>query len=342
MLHNRKIDKDPSLNSVFLQMKKELDNKISIHDFNRWTAANPSIVAPLVMLQLHIRLQIIGERFWIRLSNLRKDDAEQGQLDYVKHLQEYVTEKNRIFREKLEAEEAEQRRLSRIGRNVQHYNQKDNIARKESRLLGYFQMKPSKRVTRVVPEQNVSKENARKERAIPEEPDEGEGKYVSDHHSHQHHHVHSSANTVASNKSRGNSADVTESNELLHTSNKLSSNKNKPIIFKYDSGNDPPQLFGQSGKSKKKDAEGDLGNKISSKHSDKKNKEKSHKKEYQETVKKVTRKQSSMFDIFASTRKFNYDVLDEADEEHLAKPREKVPIRRRRSVLKKPNLIKKE
>lgn len=319
-------------------MKKELDNKISIHDFNRWTAANPSIVAPLVMLQLHIRLQIIGERFWIRLSNLRKDDAEQGQLDYVKHLQEYVTEKNRIFREKLEAEEAEQRRLSRIGRNVQHYNQKDNIARKESRLLGFFQMKPSKRVTRVIPEQNISKENGRKERAIPEEPDEGEGKHVV---SHQHHHVHSSTNTVASNKSRGNSADVTESNELLHTSNKLSSNKNKPIIFKYD--NDPPPLFGQSGKSKKKEAEGvDLGNKISSKHSEKKNKERSHKKEYQETVKKVTRKQSSMFDIFASTRKLNYDVLHEDDEEHLAKPREKVPIRRRRSVLKKPNLIKKE
>lgn len=140
MMHCKKIDKDPALTAVYTKMRKELGNAFSIHEFNKWTAANPHVVSPVMMLQLHIRLQIIGEAFWSKLALERKEHPEQGQLDYVKKLQDFVIRKNDVFKEKLAMEEAERRRLSRLGRGRMG-DCRNNVTRKQSVLLGYFNMK---------------------------------------------------------------------------------------------------------------------------------------------------------------------------------------------------------
>lgn len=140
MMHCKKVDKDPALTAVYTKMRKELGNAFTIHEFNKWTAANPHVVSPVMMLQLHIRLQIIGETFWSKLALQRKQHPEQGQLDYVKKLQDFVIRKNDIFKEKLAMEEAERRRLSRLGRGRMG-DCRDNVTRKQSVLLGYFNMK---------------------------------------------------------------------------------------------------------------------------------------------------------------------------------------------------------
>eukprot|EP01033_Poteriospumella_lacustris_P000138 gene138-88_t len=140
MMHCKKIDKDPALTAVYNKMRKELGNAFTIHEFNKWTAANPHVVSPVMMLQLHIRLQIIGETFWSKLALQRKEHPEQGQLDYVKKLQDFVIRKNDIFKEKLAMEEAERRRMSRLGRGRMG-DCRNNVTRKQSVLLGYFNMK---------------------------------------------------------------------------------------------------------------------------------------------------------------------------------------------------------
>jgi hypothetical protein len=115
MLHNKSIQKDPAILNVFNQLRHDLENKLSIEEFNNWTAAHPSVTSPILMLQLHLRLQIIGEAFWIKLSKDRKEHPEQGKLNYVRDLQTYVLEKNKLFRSRTEAIEFERRRLSRLG-----------------------------------------------------------------------------------------------------------------------------------------------------------------------------------------------------------------------------------
>lgn len=140
MMHCKKIDRDPALQGVYLKMRKELGNAFTIHEFNKWTAANSHVVTPIMMLQLHIRLQIIGEPFWAKLAIMRKEHQEQGQLDYVKKLQDFVITKNEAFKQKLLLQEAERRRLERLGRGKMG-DCRDNVTRKQSVLLGYFNMK---------------------------------------------------------------------------------------------------------------------------------------------------------------------------------------------------------
>ena len=140
MMHLKKIDKDPNLHSVYNQLRKDLSHKLSIEEFNRWTASNPSVTAPLMMLQLHIRLQIIGEKFWCKLAEMRKEDSKQGRLNYVKDLQRQIVTKNRKFREKQQAEEKERQRLKRLEKGC-HGGVKENVQRKESILLRHFNLK---------------------------------------------------------------------------------------------------------------------------------------------------------------------------------------------------------
>jgi hypothetical protein len=153
----KKIDNDPNLHGVYNQLRKDLSHKLSIEEFNRWTAANPSVTAPLMMLQLHIRLQIIGEQFWVKLSDQRKQDPKQGKLNYVKDLQRQIVAKNKRFREKQQAEEKERHRLLRLEQG-RHANSKDHVQRKESILLKHFHLRkmtirpaPKRSLSRVIP-----------------------------------------------------------------------------------------------------------------------------------------------------------------------------------------------
>lgn len=105
------------------------------------------------MLQLHLRLQVIGEPFWKKLSDVRMADANQSRLDYVKQLQKKVTAKNNAFLAKLAAEERERRRMSRIGFGKGGIGQgRDVVARRQSVLLGFFSLKQPQPQTRMKPD----------------------------------------------------------------------------------------------------------------------------------------------------------------------------------------------
>jgi hypothetical protein len=150
MLHNKKIDKDPSLHAVFNKMKKDLSAHLNIVQFNKWTAANPSVTSPIMMLQLHIRLQIIGEPFWDKLTRARQDHPEQGKLDYVNRLQEFVINENRAFKEKMEHDAAKKQYLKKMKKKGKMDDGRDNITRKQSVVLEFFNMKRlSQRFSRV-------------------------------------------------------------------------------------------------------------------------------------------------------------------------------------------------
>lgn len=405
MLHNKKLDKDPTLLSIFNQMKRELEIKLSIYEFNKWTAANPSVVAPLLMLQLHLRLQIIGEAFWIKLSQERSKHIEQGRLDYVRKLQNYVKEKNRIFRERQEEEEKKKRKVN-LSPN------EENLARKESLLLNYFHMKPNKnkKLSRI-----ITRKAPTADPIHPADEFYKELHYIPENESHQQQQqsAKSRGNSTEMTKSRGNSMDDTNNDSPTKT-NKSSKKNAAPMILKYDTNNNEP--YGtpvaspemRHGKHNKPSPPTDNNNttnhpgsskttgalnadkpiedtKISSKHSEKKSssspskkKKKDHQKQYQELVSPAgLKKEKSIFNIFdKNAGKVHYDVLDSDEEldldelyesnEKLAemipppsddteknsskkvkskpkrqpKIKDNVPIRRKRSIIARPNLLK--
>jgi hypothetical protein len=327
MLHNKKIDRDPAIFAIFNKMKRDLETKLSIYEFNKWTAANPSVVAPVLMLQLHLRLQIIGESFWSKLSKERSKHVEQSRLDYVHKLQIYVLEKNKLFQSKI-MRELEQKKRETTDKN------KENIARKESALLGYFNMKPQskKALSRVIPSQRLDLET-------PKHPAD---EYYDDKLIYE-----KEVLKTPITKSRGNSTDEpnTVSNSKSNSSGKSKKDVLGPVTFKYDADTDVLNLSPDTRKGRKgyqksnriseEDKETTIPDyeedtKIRSKVSEKKSsekesplpmltspsKKKKKHKEYKELVSGGggggMKKQISVFDIFdPKNKKFNFDILDE-------------------------------
>lgn len=140
LMLKRKVDKDPALAAIFSKLRKDFPPDITLQEFVRFAAANPSIMHPLEMLQLHLRRKIIGEGFWNKLMADRRCSEEQSKMDYVKKLQANVLVHNEAFRRRELAEDAENKRLSRVGKGTKG-DQRENMIRKESRLLSFFGMK---------------------------------------------------------------------------------------------------------------------------------------------------------------------------------------------------------
>ncbi len=321
MLHNRKIDKDPSLQLLFNELRRELENKLTIHQFVRWTAANPSITAPILMLQLHLRLQIIGEKFWIKMTDNRKSHPEQGKIDYVKKLQAYVIQKNKQFHERLTSLEQERRRLSRLGK-AGYVDSRENITRKESMLLGHFSMK--RRLTRIAPSASSKARNVQKTE------EKLYHKFEDDYD------METPYRDPQDAEKEKKLDELEQQIQLLEASGKL---KNETLSAKKDAGSpsQEKQAIGPSEGMKKRAA----ASNGDSKKKKQKNKEPTEK-EIAYTQYHRQKRRKSILDIFDPKKKNqskqNSEILHE-EEVHVG-AYQNVPLRRRRSVFVKPKLIR--
>ena len=80
-MHKKKVADHPSLQDLYNDLRKNVSGEMNIHEFCHWTSSHPFLTTPVVMLQLHLRSQIIGEKFWIRLSNERKKHPEFSKIN---------------------------------------------------------------------------------------------------------------------------------------------------------------------------------------------------------------------------------------------------------------------
>lgn len=151
MMNKRKVDKDPVLGNYYQAFRKEYPPEVTLQHFLRFTKEHPSITSSLRMLQLHLRRQIIGEKFWAVLTTRRKEaeteaamEGEyQGQLSYVKKLAARVVANKAAFHKRLLAEEAERKRLNRIGKGKEG-DSREVILKQQSRLMSFFNLKKSR------------------------------------------------------------------------------------------------------------------------------------------------------------------------------------------------------
>jgi hypothetical protein len=60
--------------------------EMSFRDFRSWCNSNPSALAPVIILQLKLRRKILGERYWARYTEMRKNSAEKISIIFVQKL----------------------------------------------------------------------------------------------------------------------------------------------------------------------------------------------------------------------------------------------------------------
>jgi len=138
-MHKKKIEKDPALGVMMGYVKKDLNRAVSLPEFTKWCQSNPSILTPLRMLQLHLRFQIIGPNFWTHMTEQRRAHPEMGAMDYLPKLQKRVIAETKFFINQGIIDKDERRRMSRRGKGPDG-DHRDNVTRKQSFLVNYFQL----------------------------------------------------------------------------------------------------------------------------------------------------------------------------------------------------------
>lgn len=138
-MHKKKLEKDPSLREMMGYIRKDLNREITIKDFTEWCQKHPSVLTPLRMLQTHLRFQIIGPNFWSKMTEQRRAHPEMGKYNFLPQLQKRVIKEVRFFLNQGEIDKDERERLKRRGKGPDG-DQRDNITRKQSLLVSYFQL----------------------------------------------------------------------------------------------------------------------------------------------------------------------------------------------------------
>jgi hypothetical protein len=140
MMHHKKVESSPTMVQIMHELKHNYNAEISISDFCKWTSMNPSVLSPLIVLQLKFRKQLLGESYWSMKADQRQQDAEKGNIEYIRRLTESI---------KINAlEMKKQRDLAKLrshNKNDGLTDAQKNVRRKESVLLKAFNMVPNKR-----------------------------------------------------------------------------------------------------------------------------------------------------------------------------------------------------
>jgi Ca2+-binding EF-hand superfamily protein len=115
-VHKRKLESSAAMQALFQALKRDYSGELSIADIINWIRTNPSIISPILVLQLKLRKDIIGEGFWLEQMAYRRQHPEFQKHLFIKTLQKQVALKNENFkREKYKQQEADEKKLRTKG-----------------------------------------------------------------------------------------------------------------------------------------------------------------------------------------------------------------------------------
>lgn len=138
-IHKKKVEASPALVALYSNLKHEYPGEISIQDFCKWCRDNPSVLTPVVILQIKLRKLVIGEKFWLRQMEARRDHKEMGKHDFVRKLANQIKAKNDAFKAKKAHEEVKQAIIERRGKSAKG-DTRSGVAKRESFLLKAFKL----------------------------------------------------------------------------------------------------------------------------------------------------------------------------------------------------------
>ena len=156
-IHKKKIERDPGLKGMLMQLKRDLNSAVKVKEFTEWAHQNSSILTPLRILQTHLRLKIVGTNFWLKKTEERRSHEERGNYEFIPQLRKRVITETNQFSNKLLDENQDKLRIARHTINKGLNNNLDK--RKKSILVDYFNLKlPTSSENKIVPEDPLTKQ----------------------------------------------------------------------------------------------------------------------------------------------------------------------------------------
>lgn len=105
IVHQKKVESSPNLLQMFNNCKEIYSSEVSLKDFCRWSLLNGSFITPILLVQLKLRKQILGEKFWGQMVTRKAENPDICALDFVKNLQASVKKCIEDHREGLKQQE---------------------------------------------------------------------------------------------------------------------------------------------------------------------------------------------------------------------------------------------
>jgi hypothetical protein len=137
--HRKTVESSTALQLLFQNLKTHFPGELSISDFCNWTKLNPSVLTPLLLLQLKLRRSLISEGFWMKLADDRQRHPEMGKLTFIKDLQDKIKAKLAGYRSTRALRGKEQDIEKRKG-IVDGKDTRNVVVRKQSLLLQSFNL----------------------------------------------------------------------------------------------------------------------------------------------------------------------------------------------------------
>jgi hypothetical protein len=135
LMHRKKVESALSLSIVLQELKNKYNSELSVQEVCKWAHANNSVLSPIVIMQLKLRKQILGEKYWNRATDQRAADPELSTAEWMFSFFESVQKKS-----------AEQIRIrkeianSRPQKRESMSDAQKNIYEKQTLLLNSFNM----------------------------------------------------------------------------------------------------------------------------------------------------------------------------------------------------------
>lgn len=151
VLHRRKVETSPMLGSLFAEFKTKHPVEITKLDFCAFLNGNSTLSTPIILLQIKLRKQVIGEGFWQRKASAREKDRVQGDAAYVHQLLATVQGVNEESKRRMLDAKAKSKEAQTSDRD------KAAIAKRESIFKKAYNLTVPKRpVVKAPPQQSVA------------------------------------------------------------------------------------------------------------------------------------------------------------------------------------------
>ena len=141
-IHKKKIERDPGLKGMLMQLKRDLNSAVKVKEFTEWAHQNSSILTPLRILQTHLRLKIVGTNFWFKKTEERRSHEERGSYIYIPQLRKRVITETNQFSNKLLDENQDKMRIARGSKkltntnDIEYINKNINHTKKKMYIIG--------------------------------------------------------------------------------------------------------------------------------------------------------------------------------------------------------------
>ena len=81
-VHQKKCDSNKAVRNI-VEYLTDKYVQLTMHDFRKECKDNPSICAPVISLQFHLRKQVVGDMFWQSLCSKRERDERMAPVEFV-------------------------------------------------------------------------------------------------------------------------------------------------------------------------------------------------------------------------------------------------------------------